>query len=376
MRKKIFLVVVLAGLVAVVAIIQNVVKTEPIKIGLVAAMSGRTSQMGVSARNGIELAIENANAGGGLLGRKLQLVSKDNRSDPNMTYDVIKDLMAEEIHLILGPLTSNMAEPALKAIKGKDVLVVSPTISTDAVKDLDDNFIRTSSLTSQQALCIAEEVIRRGFKRAAIVYDASNKAYTEALYSLFNTIYSEKGGTISYVNSLQDKKNVSFFKIAGQIRASGAEVLVIVTSGIDAASLCQQIRKIQFPITVYGSSWVMTNDFIEHGGQSVEGVTLVSVFERAEKTETYRKFHRQFQTLFKRNPNFVSERSYEAASLVFAGIMAAKDIKPEKVKEAVLRIKTYKGLEETFSINEFGDAIRRLSIFTVKNGEFIKMEDR
>ncbi len=297
--------------------LQHYMRKKPIQVGFVASLSGRLSQMGVSARNGVELAIENMNKRGGILGRKIQFIPKDNKGDPNTTYKVIRELIDEGVKIIIGPLTSNMADPTIKAIQGKDVLVVSPTISTDAVKDLDDNFLRVALVSSEQAKGIAKEILNEGYNVAAVVYDSSNKAYTEPVYQLFKELFEREGRKITYVNSLADKERLSFLQIAEEIKESQAEMLILITSGIDAASLCQQIRKIDLAIKIYGSSWVKTNDLIEHGGKSVEGVSLVSAFEGAEKTEDYLTFQEQYKSVYKGDPTFVSVQSYVAIQVVF-----------------------------------------------------------
>ncbi len=355
--------------------LQHYMRKKPIQVGFVASLSGRLSQMGVSARNGVELAVENMNKRGGILGRKIQFIPKDNKGDPNTTYKVIRELIDEGVKIIIGPLTSNMADPTIKAIQGKDVLVVSPTISTDAVKDLDDNFLRVAPVSSEQAKSIAKEILNEGYNVAAVVYDSSNKAYTEPVYQLFKELFEREGRKITYVNSLADKERLSFLQIAEEIKESQAETLILITSGIDAASLCQQIRKIDLAIKIYGSSWVKTNDLIEHGGKSVEGVSLVSAFEGAEKTEDYLTFQEQYKSVYKGDPTFVSVQSYDAIQVVFSGIKTSNSANPKLIKEAILKTKTFKGLEETFMINEFGDAIRKLSVFVVKEGRFVRIDE-
>ncbi|MCP4111541.1 MAG: amino acid ABC transporter substrate-binding protein [Desulfobacteraceae bacterium] len=358
------------GLFAVKYRTQN----KPVRIGFVAALSGRLSQMGVSARNGVELAIDDMNRGGGVLGRTIVLVAKDNKGDLKANFEAVRELLDNGVNIIVAPFTSKMAEPAMLALQGKNALIVTPTVSADALKDLDDNFLRITTTSSDQARQITAEVLKQGCRTAAVVYDSANRAYTEPLYLVFKKLFETAGKTIVYTEISDDTKNSDFFHIAKAIEKSGAEALLLITSGIDAAALCQQIQKTGSKIKIFGSSWVKTNDLLEHGGKSVEGILLVSAYESREKTAEYLEFEKQYLFRFKKKPNFVSSLSYEAAQVIFSGIQNSRSTDPKGVKMAILKTKHFKGLEETFTINEFGDAVRKFSAFVVREGKFERVD--
>jgi len=82
---------------------------EPVKIGFIGGMSGRVADLGVAGRNGAVLAIEQKNAAGGINGRKLELLVRDDEQKPEVAGKVVAELLAQKVELIIGPMTSSMA---------------------------------------------------------------------------------------------------------------------------------------------------------------------------------------------------------------------------------------------------------------------------
>lgn len=345
---------------------------EPIKIGVVAGLSGRRSQFGVSSRNGVILAVENINKTGGINGRLVELIIKDNQNDVESNTKALKELIQEGAVAIVGPLMSKMAQSSLEATADSDILIISPTISTDEVKDLDDQFLRVMPVSSLESIKIAEATVKGGYRKAAVVYDSSNAAYSVPVYRLYRSTVEQNGIEVVFVHAMGEIEQVKFIKLAKAIIESGADALYMVTSGIDAAFLFQQIRKYNHEIKFFGSGWIRTGNIIEEGGTSVEGLTFVAPFERTVKSKAYLAFEKAYSTNFKTKPGFAAIYSYESAMVLFEVMKNNGSLKPKDIKSAIINKRTFEGLEETFTINKYGDAIRKNQLFSIKNGRFVK----
>ncbi len=350
-------------------------RSPPLKIGYVAGLTGRHSELGIGVRNGAMLAIETLNSVGGVNGRQIEMVIRDDKSDPTQGEKVISELITMELPVIIGPLLSKMATTTLSTILDKNVLVISPTMSTDAVNDKDDNFIRVIAESSFQGESIAAAITKTRNKNIAVVYDGTNSPYTEPIYTIFAKRMQEVGKRLSYVNDLMHGQEKELSKVADSIVAAGSDALFIITSGIDAAELCQQVRKRDKNIQFYGSNWVKTGRIIEIGGRSVEGMVLASIFERTDKSDTYKDFRARFMKKYKSEPNFTSVYAYEAIMLMAEGMMRSKSFDPEKIKAAILAQGEFQGLEETFRINQFGDVERSQALVQIQKGQFVRLDN-
>lgn len=342
-----------------------------VKLGFVAGLSGRRSQLGVSARNSLILAVEKLNNRGGLLGRKVELIIKDNKSDPAYVGKAIEELLAEDVFAIIGPFTSNMAKNTLNAIRDREVLLISPTISTDAISGIDDNFFRVISPASKQAEAMANKVMRDGNTRVAIVYDASNKEYTEPIYKRFSAHIVNGGTELVFVSDMDpEKPSTDFLSIAKSIKSSGADSVFIVSSGIDAAGLCQQIQRLNIHPNLYGSRWVKSGKVVEYGGRSVEGMVLISDYYSDVRSKEYYDFVNQYMKKYNDTISFAQTYVSDALMVLSIGVEKAKSLKYKKIANAIVDIGVFKGLDSDFKIDRYGDTQRPHSLVVINNGKF------
>ncbi len=345
---------------------------EPIKIGMVAGISGRRSQLGVSARNAIIMAVDQVNKDGGINGRHVELIVKDNKNDITECKKAVQELIDAGVIAVIGPVLSKMIKATLDTSKNKGVLVISPTVSTTALENVDDNFIRLMPVASREAEKMASIVIDDGPKKLAVIYDATNRAYSLPIFKTFSEKITQHGGLITYANDMTEKTDHLFTRMAQDIITSGAQGVFFIASGIDAAFLCQQIRKRNSDIRFYASHWVKSGNIIEQGGKSVEGMVLVTPFEREKKSQGYLAFSNAHEQMFKIKPNFVAKYAFETAQVLFEGIRSSNKITAGQIKNAILKKKHFEGLEEPFTINEFGDAIRSNTVLVIKDGRFMR----
>jgi len=346
-------------------------KQHPIYIGAIGGLSGRYSELGVSGRNGVDLAIREVNEQGGINGRLVHMTSSDDRNSPEVFSEELKSLINNNVKFIIGPYTSNMADAMMKSISDGDVLVISPTISTDTVTSIDDNFLRVMTSNKSKALITAQHMSKEKHETVAVTYDVKNSAFSVPLSRQFADEYKRLHPTASIHMVPVNKENEPFSSVAQKIIASKATALFNITSGIDGAALCQQLAKKRTSILIIGAVWMRTKDLIEHGGRSVEGVKFVSQYDSKIKIPKYLNFIKQYRKLFGAQPSFSSFYAYEATSVLLTAMRQAKEVTPAAVKKEILSTKKYDGLQEPILFDQYGDVQRKESITKVKNGAFV-----
>lgn len=360
-----------AFLIGLLILIISCSEKEPIRIGSIGGLSGRYSELGVAGRNAVQMAIEETNQAGGVRGRKLILSTKDDMNSPEACIAGFQELLAEGAVAVIGPYTSNMAEATITSIKDQDILVVSPTISTDAVTAIDDNFIRVMPGNHQKALGISNIIGKHGHIKIAVTYDMKNAAFAETLYIQFvEQMKRVKPNSIIYPFPLNVGKS-SFSTVAREIKKCGATALFSITAGIDGAKLCQQLKKEDVSIDVYGAIWMMTNELLTHGGKAVEGVRFISKYDPEEKTEEHNSFVRDYKRRYNREPSFSSYYAYEAVEVLIQALKESDHISPEILKQTILNKASFPGILETIVFNSYGDVMRKTSTIIIKDGAFV-----
>ena len=132
MKKIAFLIIII--ILALVLFITF--QRKPIKIGFSGSLSGLNSPMGIAVKDGVVLALEKMNEQGGIKGRKLELLIKDDKNDPETVLKVDTELINEGVCAIIGHITSAMTQAAIPLINNKQMLLLSPTASSLPVLEL------------------------------------------------------------------------------------------------------------------------------------------------------------------------------------------------------------------------------------------------
>lgn len=359
----------------VILVATGCISAQPYKIGFVGGLTGRQSDLAVAGRNGVTLAVEEINKAGGIHGRPVELIVKDDKNDPTIVQSVDEELIHAGITTIIGHMTSATAVASLPVSASGKALIVSPTATSDKLTSRDDMMITIMPSLAPMSQMQATNVLNKfGLKQMVIVYDSSNPEYARSWAEAFTAHYEKLGGKVVATLSFLSGSSVAYESLTNELAGYRPEGVLIVAGAVDAAVMSQWLRKSQLTVPVFSSSWAMTNDFIHHGGQAVEGVIFISPFSPEEYNPEYSQFARKYQERFGNQPSYAAAYSYEAAQLVLTGIQKAGNNQPQAIKRAIIDQSQYSGIWSDFVINATGDASRTCRLVTVKNGQFVTLD--
>lgn len=347
---------------------------EPIRIGFVGSLSGRFSDLGTKGRDGAELAVEQRNAAGGVLGRKILFLPKDDHQDPEAARQAVRDLISQGVSAIIGPMASEMAMATVPVANEAGMLLVSPVVRTETLTGIDDYFFRLTSTTRHFAESNAHYQTRvNRMRRVAAAYDQGNKAYTENWLRSFQDALTQDGGQVIEALGFEMRNKPSLLKLAGDLLADKPDGILIVANAIDSAELCQQIRKLDGSIPIALADWATTDWLPEVGGKAVEGIVASKQFDHGSIAPRYVAFRQVFLQRFHLEPGDAGVLSYEAVNVVIDAL--AKQKKGQTLKQAVLAIREFEGLQSAFSFDDFGE-VKRPAPFLVllRDGKFVPIE--
>jgi branched-chain amino acid transport system substrate-binding protein len=351
----------------------NGCEREPVRIGFVGGMSGRVADLGVGGRNGVLLAVEERNAHGGINGCPVELIIRDDEQNAETAKKVTIELVERKVEAIIGPMTSSMALAIVPIVNKARMLTVSPTVTTADLSGLDDYFLRVLPDTRTYAPKSARfHFEKSGLRRAAIIYDTGNSSYTVSWLTAFSKSFESFGGRIVALNSFKSGESVAFSPIVRDLLRHNPDLVVLVCSAVDAALLCQQIRKLDPRVTISVSEWGSTERFIELGGAAVEGVYFAQFLDHGNTTPLYRNFLTSYRKRFGQDPGFSGLAGYDAATVVLDALAARKKGTP--LKSAILATGTYQGVQRKIALNRFGDTESSTYITVVKKGRFLTLE--
>ncbi len=371
--KKLFSTLVLLSVT--VLCLSSCLAQKPLSIGFVASLTGSTSELGVNGRNGLLMAVEEVNAAGGINGKAVEVVIKDDQNNPEVGLAVDRELQKAGISFIVGHMTSNMAALSVPFVNSQDMLMINPTMSATTLFGQDDHVIGVVSPNSDQAAVIKESMVKDSVgKKVAVIYESQNLAYTKTVKDGIAQDIAPVGGQIIYEEAFLASANPNYLDIATQVLSTQPDSIVILASSFDAAMFCQQFYKLNNQTPIYLAAWSMNNDLLLQGGAAVEGVTITSLIDLESQAPAYTAFRDNYLKKYGAEPTFAAVYTYEAAMMLFKTLTQTNKPDPETVKSAILENGTYQGLQNEIVIDGYGDASRTIYEYVVKNGQFTKAE--
>ena len=353
--------------------LTSCIEESPLKIGFVGGLTGRIADLGVAGRDGVILAVEEKNQTGGVAGRKLELVVKDDRQDAESAQQAISELNDEKVVAIIGPMTSSMAVVIQPLINLSQTVTVSPTAKTDQLSGQDDFFLRVTTPLSRNATQIADHAVKNmELKKFAVAYDASNRAFTEIWLSFFKKALLQNGGQIIVEEAFNSQPNVAFLPLAERILATNPDGVLLLSNAIDTALLAQQIRKLGSEVSLFSSEWASTSDLFSFGGRAVNGMVSFHSFNANSQEARYLSFKTRFTKRFHSEPSFANVLAYDAATFLLAGL--EKNPSRNGLKEALLQLDSFSGLQSAMKVDKYGDVERKLFLTVIEDGQFEVVE--
>lgn len=345
-------------------------KNAHIKLGFAGPLTGPLADFGAAGRDGVILAVEQANQSGGINGQTVELIVKDDQNSPSTALVVDRELILEHVPVIIGHMTGTLSRTALNIVNRQKTMLISPTTRTHALTGQDDHFISITPHSLPEAEALAQYAFKTlNIKNVTGVYDLSNRTYSEELYQNFKNQYEKLGGSLVFTTTFTSGQDVNYKDIAKILNPPTSQGILIIASPLDTGMICDAFKKIAPDVPVMSSAWGMGNDLIKYGGTAVEGVVASDIHDYESTRERYINFVNQFRTRFGYHPDYAACAGYEAAKMVLNVLPGVTDI--EKLKKAITSQQIIPGLQENIRMDAFGDTDRSTRyLITVKNGKF------
>ena len=320
------------------------------------------------------LAVEEINEKGGINGRPVKLISKDDKQTPETALKVDHELIEEGVIAIIGHMTSAMTEATLPLINEHKILMISPTISTNKLTGIDDHFFRVVNPNVHISISEADYAFDKAeLRRIAAVYDLSNRSYTEEYIVSFKNEFEKRGGKIVSINPFKAGYDTNFKEIAQEAMQSSPDGLIIAASAIDTAMVCQHIRMTESNIPIFICGWAQTPDLLRHGGPAVEGVIGAMYINFFSTAKPFLDFKKKFKNRFGGDgPTFAVIFAYDTVMVLKEALLINPD--PRQLKQTIIKQKAFQGLQGVFKIDSYGDTRRIANFITVSENRFKILE--
>jgi len=321
---------------------------DPIKIGVSGPYTGGSSSMGVSMRDGVRLAAKEINAAGGVLGRQIELVERDDEAKNERGVQIAQELInREKVVATVGYINTGVALASQRFYQQAKIPVMNNVATGSLITHQFDNqpenyVFRNSANDSIQAPMIVDEAVRRGFKKVAIMADSTN--YGQLGQKDLVAALAKKGMT-PVVN---EKFNIGDVDMTAQLlkaKAAGADAVLTYGIGPELAQLANGMTKIGWKVPMVGSWTLSMANYIDNAGPGGEGARMPQTFiqepTNAKRQSFIISFLKNFSPKGGRMDSPVSAaQGYDSIYLLAAAMKQANSTDGPKIKAALEDLKT------------------------------------
>lgn len=360
---------------------------DPIKVGLSGPFTGGSSPMGVSMRDAIRLAVSEINAAGGVLGRPIELVERDDEAKNERGVQVAQELIhREKVVAGLGIINTGVLLASARFYQEAKIPVITPGPTGTQVTKLfqppeyQDNYVFRISLPDNiQADMIAEEaIVTRKYKKVAILADSTN--YGQLGRDDMVAALARRGVEPVAV----EKFNVKDVDMTPQLlraKSAGAEAILTYAVGPELAQIANGMAKLGWKVPMIGSHTLSMPNFIETAGGNSEGAVFPQTFlpGNTAKGDAFVDKYKKAYKLDRIAALGWAAPAYDTVYLLAAAIKQAGSTDGEKIREALENLKgPVEGVLMTYSMpfskdnhELFRDSSKAM-MATIRNGEVVK----
>lgn len=317
---------------------------EPIKIGVSGPFTGGSAPMGTSMRDGVKLAASEINAKGGVLGRQLQLIERDEEAKNERGVQVAQELINKEnVVATVGFINTGVSLASQRFYQEAKIPVINNVATGSIVTkqflppDHPDNYIfRTSANdTIQSGMIVDEAINKHKFTKVAILADSTN--YGQLGREDLEKALSAKGIKPVAV----EKYNLKDVDMTSQLlkaKQAGAQAVLTYGIGPELAQIANGMEKLNWKVPMIGSWTLSMGNFIDNAGKNGDGAMMPQTFIQEGNTPKRKAFIEAYQKTYKvdRIPSPVSAaQGYDSVYLLAAAIKQAGTTEGPKVREAL-----------------------------------------
>ncbi len=342
--------------------------TGDIVIGHYASMTGQIAHYGQDTDKAIRLATEELNAAGGVLGRKVKVVTLDTRGDATEAANAVTRLIdVEKAAAILGEVASSLSLAGGRVSQKKKIPMITPSSTNTKVTEVGDYVFRVCFIDPFQGKVMAK-FARENLKleKVALLKDVKND-YSVGLADAFKSAFEGAGGSI-VVEQSYGQGDTDFSAQVTAIKNSEAQGIYVPGYYAEVAAIAKTAQRLEVTLPMMGGDGWDAPDLFKIGGDAVEGHYFSNHFAPDVASETAKKFVAEFEKKHGQKPTGLAALGYDAARVLFEAIARAGKTDPAAVRDAIAATKDHEGVTGKITLNDERNAVKSAVVIKIKDG--------
>ncbi len=353
---------------------------EPVIIGGLAPLTGTVSQYGVAVNNAVQMAVDDINENGGILGgRKIKYVYKDEKGDAQEATTAYSALVENEnIVALIGDVTSAPCKAVAAKAAADNMPMLTPSGTDAEITEIGENVFRTCFIDPYQGELMANYAAKKlNAKTAAVLYD-NGDPYSTGIALAFEEAAKTEGMTVTNMEGYATK-STDFKAQLTRIKSSNPDVLLLPVYYNDVALIVKQIKQLGIESILLGADgWdgVAAQLTDEESRSVVNGnAYFCSQYSASSTDPELQSFLKEYKEKYGLEPNMFAVLGYDSMHIMAEAINKAGTTEdPDAIIEA-LKQTNYKGLTGTTTFDEKRNPVRDAIITSFENGNYKVIEN-
>ncbi len=353
---------------AVLAVAGSAFAQETIKIGEFGSLTGDNASFGTSQNNGVQMAVEEINAAGGVLGKKIDLTVEDNMTKQGETTTIARKLISQDhVVAIIGEVASSKTLEAAPIAQAAKIPLIATAATNPKVTQTGDYVFRVCFTDDFQAVVIARFVLEK-LKQKNIAFMTDVKQdYSVGLTNIAKDYLAKNGGNIvkeqSYSSGDKD-----FRAQLTDLKSANPDVIIITGYYPEASLIAKQARQFGIKATLVGGDGWDGSSLIPVGGKAIEGAFFSNHFSTEDKSPLVQDFVKKYKQKYNAVPDAFAALGYDATKLLADAIKRAGSTDPDKIRAAIQDTEGFPGVSGKITIGKDRNAVKSAVILKIKDG--------
>lgn len=344
---------------------KEAANTNVIRIGEVGSMTGNQATFGQSTHNGIELAIQELNAAGGLLGKQIELISLDNQGKPEEAATAITRLITQnEVTAVLGEVASSISLAMAPIAQQYGVPMISPSSTNPDVTAKGDYIFRVCFIDPFQGSVMARFALETlKIKKVAILRDVKND-YSVGLANFFTKTFTEGGGEI-VIDQSYSANDIDFKSQLTSIKSKNPEAIFVPGYYTEVGLIARQKKELGILVPMLGGDGWDSPKLQEIGGDAIAGSYFSNHYSAEDQTPRVQEFISKYKTKYSVVPDGLAAMGYDAMIVLADAIKRAGSIDKKAIRDALATLKDFPAVTGNLTMDASRNPIKSAVVIKV-----------
>jgi branched-chain amino acid transport system substrate-binding protein len=349
--------------------------SNEIVVGEYGSLTGTTATFGQSTHNGIVLALEELNGGGGLLGgKKVRVLTEDDQSKPEEAKTAATKLINQNnVVALLGEVASSRSLAAAPIAQKAKVPMISPSSTNAKVTQIGDYIFRVCFIDEFQGLVMAKFAANSlKVKKVAVLKDVKND-YSVGLSKVFTEEFTKLGGTIVGEQSYSEGDS-DFRAQLTQLKSLSPEAIYAPGYYTEVGTIARQAKDLGLKVPLLGGDGWDSPKLTEIGGDAINGSYFSNHYSADDPNPVIQKFVTDYRKKFGETPDGLAALGYDAAKVLFDAMGRAGSVEGPQVRDALAATKDFPGVTGSITIDKDRNAVKPAVVLKVDGGKLVYVE--